>query len=183
VIGYLEAGSPQGSARDFAKFRIGLSETGYAEGRNLTIEYRWAEGHYDRLPALAADLVRRHVTVIAATTTRPALAAKAATSAIPIVFQTGADPVRDGLVSSLKQPIGNVTGVTSMNADIMAKRLPTSGNQRPCRDAGVGAIAPGFAMLKRSKRASHIDPPASSYAIMRRAGPYRGENPAPGKDC
>jgi putative tryptophan/tyrosine transport system substrate-binding protein len=124
VIGYLDAGSPQGMARDLAGFRSGLSETGYAEGRNVTIEYRWAEGHYDRLPALAADLVRRHVTVIAATNTSgPALAAKAATSAIPIVFQTGADPVHDGLVSSLSRPGGNVTGVTSMNADIMAKRL------------------------------------------------------------
>jgi putative tryptophan/tyrosine transport system substrate-binding protein len=123
VVGYLDA-----SSRSFqpgtAGFRRGLSETGYIEGRSVAIEYRWADGQYDRLPALAADLVRSEVSVIAAcSTSAPGLAAKAATSAIPIVFQTGGDPIQDGLVTSMNRPGGNVTGVSRLSVTLAPKRL------------------------------------------------------------
>jgi len=123
VVGYLDATEPLYHA-GIAPFKLGLSETGYVEGRNVAIEYRWAEGKYDRLPALAADLVRSQVTVIAAcVTSAPGLAAKAATSTIPIVFQTGGDPVQDGLVASMNRPGSNVTGVSRLAVTIAPKRL------------------------------------------------------------
>jgi putative tryptophan/tyrosine transport system substrate-binding protein len=124
VVGYLHSGSPDPFAHLSAAFRRGLGETGYVEGRNVAIAYRWAEGKYDRLPALAADLVRSQVTVIAAcATSAPGLAAKAATSTIPIVFQTGSDPVQDGLVASMNRPGRNVTGVSRLAVTIEPKRL------------------------------------------------------------
>jgi ABC-type uncharacterized transport system substrate-binding protein len=123
VVGFLSSGTPEGFAYLTAAFRQGLSEAGYVEGRNVTIENRWAEGQYDRLPALAADLVRRQVTVLAATTTPGALAAKGATSTIPIVFTIGADPIAIGLVDSLSRPSGNATGVNNYLSHLGAKRL------------------------------------------------------------
>jgi putative tryptophan/tyrosine transport system substrate-binding protein len=122
VLGFLSSASPGPYAPFVAAFRQGLSDTGYVEGRNLTIEYRWAEGSYDRLPALAADLVGRKVDLIMASTPPSALAAKSATSTIPIVFRGGSDPVGDGLVASLARPGGNLTGV-SLDDDLTAKRL------------------------------------------------------------
>jgi len=123
VVGFLNTQSARGYARPLAAFLKGLGENGYVEGRNVAIEYRWAEGRIDRLPALVADLVSRQVAVIAATTTPAALAAKTATAAIPVVFETGANPVTLGLVESLNRPTGNVTGVTQVNEEMAPKRL------------------------------------------------------------
>ena len=122
-IGFLNGGSAQGYARMSAAFLKGLGEAGYVDGRNVAVEYRWAEGQNGRLPALAADLVQRQVALIAATSTPAALAAKAATTAIPIVFETAADPVQLGLVAGLSRPGGNLTGVTMINLEVAPKRL------------------------------------------------------------
>jgi putative tryptophan/tyrosine transport system substrate-binding protein len=121
VIGFLNGGSPD--ANRVAAFRQGLNEIGYIEGRNLAIEYHWAEGQYDRLPALAADLVRRPVNVIAATSTPAAITAKATTTTIPIVFITSSDPVQLGLAASLNRPGANLTGATTLAIEITPKRL------------------------------------------------------------
>ena len=123
MIGFLSARS----ARDFAlllpAFHQGLKEAGYVEGENVAIEYRWADDHYDRLPAMAADLVRHKAAVIVAAVSASALAAKAATSTIPIVFTIGGDPVRLGLVAGLKRPGGNATGVSLLTVELLPKRL------------------------------------------------------------
>ena len=123
VIGWLNSGGSSALASAVAAFRQGLGETGYVEGQNVAIEYRWAEGHYDRLPALAADLVGRKVEVIAAGSTTAIQAAKSATSMIPIVFFGGGDPVRNGLVASLARPGGNLTGISVMASELMPKRF------------------------------------------------------------
>jgi putative tryptophan/tyrosine transport system substrate-binding protein len=124
VVGLLNHGSPDNSADRLRAFRQGLAETGFVEGRNLAIEFRWANNQIDRLPDLAADLVRRRVNVIATPASTPSsLAAKAATSTIPIVFGIGTDPVQIGLVASFNRPGGNVTGFSSMNWELGAKRL------------------------------------------------------------
>ena len=123
VIGYLGTGSAQSDAFRVTGFRQGLKEAGYVEGQNLRIEYRWAEDHHDRLPAMAADLVRHQVAVIVATSASASLAAKAATTTLPIVFETAADPVKLGLVGSLSRPGGNLTGVTQLGEEEAPKRL------------------------------------------------------------
>jgi putative ABC transport system substrate-binding protein len=123
VIGFLSPGSLHAFAHEVAAFQQGLRETGYIDGRDVAIEYRWAEGHNERLPALAADLISRHVSVIGALANVAISATKAQTTTIPIVFMTGGDPVRDGFVKSLNRPNGNITGATWFSPDPMAKRL------------------------------------------------------------
>src|SRR5262245_28736535 len=124
VIGFLNSASPQPFANYVSGFRVGLKQTGYIDGQNVTIEFRWAEGHYDRLPEMAADLVRRTVAVLVATGGIPSVAAaKAVTATIPIVFTIGADPVRLGFVTSLSHPGGNITGVDLFVNAMESKRL------------------------------------------------------------
>jgi putative ABC transport system substrate-binding protein len=123
VVGFLNGTSPSGYGRFLSAFRQGLSEVGYVEGQNVTIEYRWAEGKYDRLATLAADLVGRRVDVIAATSTPANRVAKEATTTIPIVFTTSSDPVELGLVASLSRPGGNITGAATLNVEVGPKRL------------------------------------------------------------
>jgi putative ABC transport system substrate-binding protein len=123
VVGYLGAATPNEGEPLAAAFRRGLQEAGYVEGQNVAIEYHWAEQQIDRLPAMAADLAKRHVTVIAASGTPASIAAQATTTTIPIVFETGSDPVRLGLVVNLRRPGGNVTGVSSLTVELAPKRL------------------------------------------------------------
>jgi putative ABC transport system substrate-binding protein len=123
VVGFLNSGSPSTSAQSAAAFRQGLAENGFVEGRNVALEYQWAEGRYDRLPAMAADLVRRQVAVLLAGGPPAARAAKAATSTIPIVFTSGDDPVKAGFVTSINRPEGNVTGVHIFLTGLESKRL------------------------------------------------------------
>ena len=147
VIGFIDPTSPDTYAPFLAAFRDGLSETGFVEGRNVAIELRWAQGHYDQLPALVADLVSRKVQVIVATGITAARAAKAATKTIPIVFNTGGDPVKFGLVPSLSRPGGNVTGVASLGKVLVAKQLELLRELVPKADAFTFLTNPNNAVV------------------------------------
>jgi putative ABC transport system substrate-binding protein len=188
VIGFLDSGSPVAFAARVAAFRRGLNEVGYVEGQNVAIEFRWAEGQYDRLPAMAADLVRRQVVVIAATgSPNSAQAAQAATKSIPIVFANAGDPVKLGLVPSLKRPGGNATGVSYFNSPLGSKRLelvrklvptakvigflvnpnnPNAESDTKDTEAAGGVIGAQIAVLKASSE-SDIDATFAAFAQQR----------------
>jgi putative ABC transport system substrate-binding protein len=196
VIGYLHYGSPGPFAPFIAAFHQGLSETGYVEGQNVAIEYRWAEGRYNQLPALAADLVGRKVDVIAAFGPPSARAAKSATSTIPIVFGSG-DPVGEGLVASLARPGGNLTGVSLLTVELMAKRLellselvaragviallvnPNSPNTEPMiRDVQEAARAKGVQLLVLKAGAEgEIDAAFATLVQLQAGGLVVGTDP------
>jgi len=160
VIGFLGASSAQATVKNLEAFRKGLSGTGYVEGRNVAIEFRWTEGREDRMPELAADLVRRQVAVIAApASTAGALAAKAATSSIPIVFGTGADPVAQGLVASLNRPGGNATGVKSLNVELTAKLLGLLRELAPQANRFVALVSRNAAMTDAIVQEVHASVP------------------------
>jgi putative ABC transport system substrate-binding protein len=152
VIGFLNGASPDAYAPFVAAFRQGLKEAGYVDGQNVIVEYRWAEGQYDRLPALAADLIRRNVTVIAATSSPAAQAAKAATSTVPIVFTTGDDPIKLGLVASLNRPGGNVTGVSNLLVELGSKQLGLLRELVPGTTAVAALMNPAFPGTERQLR-------------------------------
>jgi ABC-type uncharacterized transport system substrate-binding protein len=166
VIGFLAGTSAEISVKRLEAFRKGLRETGYVEGHNVAIEFRWAGGREDRMPELAADLVRRQVSVIAAPgSTAGALAAKAATSSIPIVFATGADPVALGLVTSLNRPGGNATGVAGLNVELMAKRLGILRELAPQAIRFVTLVSPNAAMTDAIVKDVHASVPTLGVPI------------------
>ncbi len=149
VIGFLHSGSPEPMASRLSAFRKGLAEAGYVEGQNVAIEFRWAAGQDDRLPDLAADLIRRGVAVIATPGSTPAaLAAKAATTSIPIVFGVGGDPVALGLVNSLNRPGGNATGVNFQLAELLTKRLGVLREVAPGSNRFVALVNPNTAYYR-----------------------------------
>ena len=151
VVGVLNSASPQAYATRMDAFHQGLSEVGYSEGRDLAFEYRWAEGHYDRLPAMAAELVERRVAVLAAITTPCAVAAKAATSTIPIVFEVGGDPRELGLVTGFDRPTGNLTGVALLNRELGPKRLELLHELVPSARRVAGLLNPSNPNSERLK--------------------------------
>jgi putative ABC transport system substrate-binding protein len=152
VIGYLSVGSQKEDDYAVMPFLRGLEEAGFVAGRSVAIEYRWAENRYDRLPALAADLVGRHASVIVAPSTPTVLAAKAATATIPIVFQTGFDPVVAGLVSSLNRPGGNLTGVTTLVEELAAKQLEVLHELVPMATSVALIVDPAFPLAESTTK-------------------------------
>ena len=166
VIGFLGSSSAQVSVKWLEAFRKGLSETGYVDGRNVAIEFRWAGGREDRMPELAADLVRRQVAVIAApASTAGALAAKAATSSIPIVFGTGSDPVALGLVDRLNRPGGNITEFKSLNVELTAKRLGLLRELAPKAARFVALVSPNAAMTDSIVKDIHASVPTLGVPV------------------
>ena len=160
VVGFLHYASPETYSKVLDAFRQGLKEAGYVEGQNVTIEYRWAEGHYDRLPALAADLVRHQVTVIAAGGTVAAKVAKRTTTTIPIVFTSGEDPIEAGLVDSISRPNANLTGSTSIAPKTAAKRLELTRELLPQSRVVAMIINPNYpgakAQIAEMEAAGHV---------------------------
>jgi len=153
VIGFLSSRSPEDSSAQMAGFRQGLAEMGHVEGENLAIEYRWAHGDYERLPALAADLVNKSVRVVATVGGEPpALAAKGATATIPIVFAMGSDPVQAGLVESYNRPGGNITGIDIVTDTIDAKRIGLLHDLVPQATAIGYLVNPAFSSAKAQRR-------------------------------
>ena len=143
VIGFLHSGAPEQNAKRLAGFLEGLEDGGFVDGKSVAIEYRWAAGHNDKLPEMAADLIRRHVAVIVTAGSTPAsVVAKKATATIPVIFAVGADPVAVGLVSSLARPGGNVTGVTSLNVDLAAKRFEVARELAPQAEHYFAVVNP-----------------------------------------
>jgi putative ABC transport system substrate-binding protein len=151
VVGFLHGASAWEFAHQTDAFRQGLSETGYLEGRNVLIEYRWAEGHYERFPILAADLVRHQVAVIVAATVPAVLAANAATKTIPVIFSIGGDPVEVGLVASLNRPGGNITGVLTLGAELASKRLELMHELVPAASIIALLVNPGNRSLAETQ--------------------------------
>jgi ABC-type uncharacterized transport system substrate-binding protein len=172
VIGWLGSGEPNGQAPNIAAFITALRETGYVEGQNVRMEYSWAEDQLDRLPSLAGDLVRRRVTLILANAPPAAIAAKAATSTVPIVFVVGSDPVAAGLVDSLDRPSGNLTGVSLYIGGLVAKKLQTLGELIP-KSAAVGLLV----HPRSPTSASDIeDAQAAAKLLGRRVEVFKAEN-------
>jgi putative ABC transport system substrate-binding protein len=157
MVGFLNGGSPDGFATQVNAFHQGLKEAGYVEGQNVAIEYRWANDQYDRLSALADDLIRRRVSLIVANTPSN-LVVKAATSTIPIVFTTGGDPVRLGLVTSLDRPGGNVTGVTQLSGETSPKRLELLHELVPAAKVAALLVNPTDAGFTETKEKSVARP-------------------------
>jgi ABC-type uncharacterized transport system substrate-binding protein len=167
VVGFLNSASPESYAPQLAGFRQGLHEVGYTEGENVAIEFRWAKAQYDRLPELAADLARRRVAVIAATGgSVSAIAAKSATATIPIVFTSGGDPVRMGLVASLNRPGGNVTGVSLFTSTLAAKRLELLHELVPAAKVIAVLLNPANPSSEADRRAVEAAAPAIGLQIV-----------------